>query len=211
MYVHLVTPHVPTVVRLLMFHSGFYFQNHEQQRAPDTDLINNDADLTFTFGDTAITANGASTSRAEAAGGLGWSANGKRSGSTSEEALEREPDSREQELLSRGTRLVFPMEDHIWPCLPAHPPCLNCHPCLEPTLNNAILPSALSNFMQAECPAFQRWDGAEIWDLTGGKGSLWPVAPSKPGKKSSRSVSSSLNKEFFSKEDTIPLWCGGEK
>uniref|UniRef100_A0AAQ5X5I4 Sodium/hydrogen exchanger n=1 Tax=Amphiprion ocellaris TaxID=80972 RepID=A0AAQ5X5I4_AMPOC len=32
-------------------------------------------------------------------------ANGKRSGSTSEEALERELDSREQELLSRGTRL----------------------------------------------------------------------------------------------------------
>uniref|UniRef100_A0A3B4G622 Sodium/hydrogen exchanger n=1 Tax=Pundamilia nyererei TaxID=303518 RepID=A0A3B4G622_9CICH len=40
-------------------------------------------------------------------------ANGKRSGSTSEEALERELDSREQELLSRGTRLVFPIEDHI--------------------------------------------------------------------------------------------------
>lgn len=89
------------------------YENHEQQRDPDTDLINDDADLTFTFGDTAITANGASTSRAEAAGGLGWSANGKRSGSTSEEALERELDSREQELLSRGTRLVFPMEEHI--------------------------------------------------------------------------------------------------
>lgn len=89
------------------------YENHEQQRDGDTDLINDDADLTFTFGDTAITANGASTSRAEAAGGLGWSANGKRSGSTSEEALERELDSREQELLSRGTRLVFPMEEHI--------------------------------------------------------------------------------------------------
>uniref|UniRef100_A0A3P8TLF1 Sodium/hydrogen exchanger n=1 Tax=Amphiprion percula TaxID=161767 RepID=A0A3P8TLF1_AMPPE len=35
------------------------------------------------------------------------------SGSTSEEALERELDSREQELLSRGTRLVFPIEDHV--------------------------------------------------------------------------------------------------
>ncbi|KAM4738682.1 sodium/hydrogen exchanger 7 [Anableps anableps] len=89
------------------------YENHEQLRDPDTDLIHNDADLTFTFGDTAITANGASTSRADAAGGLGWSANGKRSGSTSEEALERELDSREQELLSRGTRLVFPVEDHI--------------------------------------------------------------------------------------------------
>uniref|UniRef100_A0A669BIG8 Sodium/hydrogen exchanger n=1 Tax=Oreochromis niloticus TaxID=8128 RepID=A0A669BIG8_ORENI len=75
------------------------YENHEQLRDPDSDLIRGDADLTFTFGDTAITANGA--------------ANGKRSGSTSEEALERELDSREQELLSRGTRLVFPIEDHI--------------------------------------------------------------------------------------------------
>uniref|UniRef100_A0A3Q2V796 Sodium/hydrogen exchanger n=1 Tax=Haplochromis burtoni TaxID=8153 RepID=A0A3Q2V796_HAPBU len=75
------------------------YENHEQLRDPDSDLIRGDADLTFTFGDTAITANGAT--------------NGKRSGSTSEEALERELDSREQELLSRGTRLVFPIEDHI--------------------------------------------------------------------------------------------------
>ncbi|XP_061593857.1 sodium/hydrogen exchanger 7 [Cololabis saira] len=89
------------------------YENHEQLRDPDSDLGHNDADLTFMFGDTSITANGASGSRADAAGGSGWSANGKRSGSTSEEALERELDSREQELLSRGTRLVFPMEDHV--------------------------------------------------------------------------------------------------
>ncbi|KAL4000142.1 receptor activity modifying protein 2 [Sarotherodon galilaeus] len=89
------------------------YENHEQLRDPDSDLIRGDADLTFTFGDTAITANGASGSGADAAGGSAWSANGKRSGSTSEEALERELDSREQELLSRGTRLVFPIEDHI--------------------------------------------------------------------------------------------------
>ncbi|XP_047231173.1 sodium/hydrogen exchanger 7 isoform X2 [Girardinichthys multiradiatus] len=89
------------------------YENDEQLRDPNTDLIHNDADLTFTFGDAAITTNGASTSRTDAARGLGWSANGKRIGSTSEEALERELDSREQELLSRGTRLVFPMEDHV--------------------------------------------------------------------------------------------------
>ncbi|KAM6921152.1 LOW QUALITY PROTEIN: sodium/hydrogen exchanger 7 [Xenentodon cancila] len=89
------------------------YENHERLRDPDSDLGHNDADLTFMFGDTSITANGASGSRADAAGGSGWSANGKRSGSTSEEALERELDSREQELLSRGTRLVFPMEDHV--------------------------------------------------------------------------------------------------
>uniref|UniRef100_A0A669CRA3 Sodium/hydrogen exchanger n=1 Tax=Oreochromis niloticus TaxID=8128 RepID=A0A669CRA3_ORENI len=70
------------------------YENHEQLRDPDSDLIRGDADLTFTFGDTAITANGAS-------------------GSGADEALERELDSREQELLSRGTRLVFPIEDHI--------------------------------------------------------------------------------------------------
>uniref|UniRef100_A0A3Q1B8E0 Sodium/hydrogen exchanger n=1 Tax=Amphiprion ocellaris TaxID=80972 RepID=A0A3Q1B8E0_AMPOC len=62
------------------------YENHEQLRDPDTDLIRNDADLTFTFGDTSITANGASGGGADAAGGSGWSANGKRSGSTSEEA-----------------------------------------------------------------------------------------------------------------------------
>ncbi|CAG5862022.1 unnamed protein product [Menidia menidia] len=89
------------------------YENHEQLRDPDSDLLHSEGDLTFMFGDTAITANGASGSRADAAGGLGWSANGKRSGSTSEEVLERELDSREQELLSRGTRLVFPIEDHV--------------------------------------------------------------------------------------------------
>uniref|UniRef100_A0A3B4YQ32 Sodium/hydrogen exchanger n=1 Tax=Seriola lalandi dorsalis TaxID=1841481 RepID=A0A3B4YQ32_SERLL len=84
------------------------YENHEQLRDHDSDFIRNDSDLTYTFGDTAITANG-------------WSANGKRSGSTSEEALERELDSREQELLSRGTRLlnmwtpisILPLPRHI--------------------------------------------------------------------------------------------------
>uniref|UniRef100_G3PKZ0 Sodium/hydrogen exchanger n=1 Tax=Gasterosteus aculeatus aculeatus TaxID=481459 RepID=G3PKZ0_GASAC len=67
----------------------------DQLRDLDSEIFRNDADLTFTFGDTSITANGASGS-----GDAG-------------EALERELDSREQELLSRGTRLVFPIEDHI--------------------------------------------------------------------------------------------------
>uniref|UniRef100_A0AAQ4S7L1 Sodium/hydrogen exchanger n=1 Tax=Gasterosteus aculeatus aculeatus TaxID=481459 RepID=A0AAQ4S7L1_GASAC len=86
----------------------------DQLRDLDSEIFRNDADLTFTFGDTSITANGASGSGDAGVSGVsGWSANGKRSGSTSEEALERELDSREQELLSRGTRLVFPIEDHI--------------------------------------------------------------------------------------------------
>ncbi|KAJ4942774.1 hypothetical protein JOQ06_005288 [Pogonophryne albipinna] len=76
-------------------------QAYENQLRDDPDFMRGDGggDLSFTFGDTTITANGAM--------------NGRRSGSTSEEALERELDSREQELLSRGTRLVFPIEDHI--------------------------------------------------------------------------------------------------
>uniref|UniRef100_A0A4W6DW45 Sodium/hydrogen exchanger n=1 Tax=Lates calcarifer TaxID=8187 RepID=A0A4W6DW45_LATCA len=38
------------------------YENHEQLRDHDSDLIRNDSDLTYTFGDTAITANGASGS-----------------------------------------------------------------------------------------------------------------------------------------------------
>ncbi|XP_033937469.1 LOW QUALITY PROTEIN: sodium/hydrogen exchanger 7 [Pseudochaenichthys georgianus] len=96
-------------------------QAYENQLRDDPDFMRGDGggDLSFTFGDTTITANGASGSGGagvgggETAGASGWSVNGRRSGSTSEEALERELDSREQELLSRGTRLVFPIEDHI--------------------------------------------------------------------------------------------------
>lgn len=95
------------------------FQNQEQLKDQDSDFLCDDSDLTLTFGDAALTANGASGGAAAASG---WSANGKRMGSTSEEALERETDSREQELLSRGTRLVFPIEDHIWVAISKFPP-----------------------------------------------------------------------------------------
>lgn len=96
-----------------------FSQNQDQLKEPDNDFFNGDGNLTFTFGDTSITANGASGggSGGGAGGGDGganrtaWSANGKRSASTSEEALEPELDSHEQELLSRGTRLVLTMED----------------------------------------------------------------------------------------------------
>uniref|UniRef100_A0A3B3ZIG2 Sodium/hydrogen exchanger n=1 Tax=Periophthalmus magnuspinnatus TaxID=409849 RepID=A0A3B3ZIG2_9GOBI len=85
-----------------------------QLRDPDSDLIRNDQDLTFMFGDTSLTANGTSGAREDSrAGATNWSVNGKRSGSTSEEALERDLDSRDQELLSRGTRLVFPTQDQL--------------------------------------------------------------------------------------------------
>uniref|UniRef100_A0A674E2W3 Sodium/hydrogen exchanger n=1 Tax=Salmo trutta TaxID=8032 RepID=A0A674E2W3_SALTR len=74
----------------------------------DSDLILNDGDLALTYDDTAITAKGTSSGGADAAG-AGWGVNGKRSSTTSEEALEREMD---QEFLSRSTRLIFPIEDH---------------------------------------------------------------------------------------------------
>lgn len=90
------------------------FQVDEPVRDPDADAIRNDQDLTFMFGDTSLTANGTSADRGRSnEGGPGWSANGKRSASTSEEALERDLDSRDQELLSRGTRLVFPTQDQL--------------------------------------------------------------------------------------------------
>uniref|UniRef100_A0AAR2JKI2 Sodium/hydrogen exchanger n=1 Tax=Pygocentrus nattereri TaxID=42514 RepID=A0AAR2JKI2_PYGNA len=55
------------------------YENSEQLRDADSDLILTDGDLTLTYGDTAITANGASSS----SGPKGL--NGKRNGSTSEE------------------------------------------------------------------------------------------------------------------------------
>ncbi|KAG1942511.1 sodium/hydrogen exchanger 7 isoform X1 [Pimephales promelas] len=88
------------------------YENHEPLRDSDSDLILNEGDLTLTYGDTAITANGASSSSGPEGSAGSWGVNGKRSDSTSEDALERELDTREHELLSRGTRLVFPIEDH---------------------------------------------------------------------------------------------------
>ncbi|TRY54616.1 hypothetical protein DNTS_001602 [Danionella cerebrum] len=88
------------------------YENHEPLPDNDSDFILNDGDLTLTYGDTSITANGASSSSGQEGLAGSWGINGKRSDSTSEDALERELDSREHELLSRGTRLVFPIEDH---------------------------------------------------------------------------------------------------
>lgn len=126
--IRLFPPHVPRCVSCICASVSFpsvlrpsphvalwmCLQNHEQLRDHDSDLLRSDGDMTFTFGDTAITANGAG----DGAGGSGWSVNGRKNGSTSEEALEHELDSREQELLSHGTRLVFPIEDHVWLFLP---------------------------------------------------------------------------------------------
>uniref|UniRef100_A0A8C9U328 Sodium/hydrogen exchanger n=1 Tax=Scleropages formosus TaxID=113540 RepID=A0A8C9U328_SCLFO len=82
------------------------YENHEQLRDTDSDLILNDGDLTLTYGDTAITANGASGGHDGTRGEWGG-INGK-----TEAAPERDSEAREHETTSRGTRLVFPVEDH---------------------------------------------------------------------------------------------------
>lgn len=107
-----------------------HFQNQEQLKDHDSDCLCSDSDLTLSFGDPAPAANGTSSTTVVDSG---RSAKGNRTGSTSEEALEPEPDSRAQELLSRGTRLVFPIEDHIWVALP---PALSLWP--EPSLQGHV-------------------------------------------------------------------------
>ncbi|XP_077463077.1 sodium/hydrogen exchanger 7 [Stigmatopora argus] len=73
------------------------YENSEELRNPSAE----DSDLSFTFGDAAIATNGLSAEP---------KTDGK-SGSASEELLECEWDS--GEIPSRGTRLVFPIQDHI--------------------------------------------------------------------------------------------------
>ncbi|KAK7888758.1 hypothetical protein WMY93_024318 [Mugilogobius chulae] len=45
------------------------YQDDDQQRDPDCDLIRNDQDLTFMFGDTSLTANGTSSTREDSRDG----------------------------------------------------------------------------------------------------------------------------------------------
>eukprot|EP00076_Gallus_gallus_P014452 XP_015133243.1 sodium/hydrogen exchanger 7 isoform X2 [Gallus gallus] len=82
------------------------YDNQEQLREEDSDFILNDSDLTVTYGDTTITANGSSGPHTATT-----SLDGRRTKSSSEEALERDLGAAEHEVASRGTRLVFPLED----------------------------------------------------------------------------------------------------
>nr|XP_014435377.1 sodium/hydrogen exchanger 7 isoform X2 [Pelodiscus sinensis] len=83
------------------------YDNQEQLREEDSDFILNDGDLTLTYGDTTITANGSSGSRTATT-----SLDGRKTKSNSEEALERDLGMGDNEVTSRGTRLVFPLEDN---------------------------------------------------------------------------------------------------
>lgn len=91
--------------RLYRFVFASFFQNQEQLRDEDSDFILNDSDLTLTYGDTTITANGSSGSHTATT-----SLDGRKTKSSSEEALERDLGTEAPEVLSRGTRLVFPLD-----------------------------------------------------------------------------------------------------
>ncbi|XP_010295736.1 PREDICTED: sodium/hydrogen exchanger 7, partial [Phaethon lepturus] len=83
------------------------YDNQEQLREEDSDFILNDGDLTVTYGDTTITANGSSGPHTATT-----SLDGRRTKSSSEEALEHDLGAADHEVTSRGTRLVFPLEDN---------------------------------------------------------------------------------------------------
>ncbi|XP_069492716.1 sodium/hydrogen exchanger 7 [Ambystoma mexicanum] len=82
-------------------------EEQEPPRDEDSDFILNDGDLTLTYGDTAITANGSSGPHTATT-----SMDGRRKTNSSEEALERELGMSDNEITNRGTRLVFPLEDN---------------------------------------------------------------------------------------------------
>ncbi|KAM8974910.1 sodium/hydrogen exchanger 7 [Pelodytes ibericus] len=83
------------------------YDHPEPLREDDADFILHDSDLTLTYGDTTITANGSSSSHTATT-----SLDGRRTKSSSEEALERELGGGECEITNRGTRLVFPIEEN---------------------------------------------------------------------------------------------------
>ncbi|KAM9319408.1 sodium/hydrogen exchanger 7 [Gastrophryne carolinensis] len=90
------------------FTSPQVYNNSEQLREDDADFILNDGELTLTYGDTTITANGSSGSHTATT-----SLDGRRTKSSSEEALERELGGGDYEITNRGTRLVFPLEENV--------------------------------------------------------------------------------------------------
>lgn len=92
------------------------YENQEPLREEDSDFILTEGDLTLTFGDSTVTANGSSGSHTASMSLEG----GRRMKSSSEEVLERDLGMGDQKVSSRGTRLVFPLEDSVR--LPAQSP-----------------------------------------------------------------------------------------
>ncbi|XP_025228479.1 sodium/hydrogen exchanger 7 isoform X3 [Theropithecus gelada] len=84
------------------------YDNQEPLREEDSDFILTEGDLTLTYGDSTVTANGSSSSHTASTSLEG----SRRTKSSSEEVLERDLGMGDQKVSSRGTRLVFPLEDN---------------------------------------------------------------------------------------------------
>lgn len=86
------------------------YDNQEPLREDDSDFILTEGDLTLTYGDSTVTANGSSSSYT-ASTSLEC---GRRTKSSSEEVLERDLGMGDQKVSSRGTPLVFPLQENAW-------------------------------------------------------------------------------------------------
>ncbi|GAB5584555.1 sodium/hydrogen exchanger 6 isoform X3 [Prionailurus iriomotensis] len=82
--------------------------NQEPLREEDSDFILTEGDLTLTYGDSTVTANGSSGSHTASTSLEG----SRRTKSSSEEVLDQALGMGDQPVSSRGTRLVFPLEDN---------------------------------------------------------------------------------------------------
>ncbi|NXH04909.1 SL9A6 protein, partial [Loxia leucoptera] len=77
------------------------YENQEQLKDDDSDLILNDGDISLTYGDSAVNTDSVASSGASR----------RFVGNSSEDALDRELAFGDHELVIRGTRLVLPMDD----------------------------------------------------------------------------------------------------
>ncbi|XP_012886293.1 PREDICTED: sodium/hydrogen exchanger 7 [Dipodomys ordii] len=84
------------------------YDNQEPLREEDSDFILTEGDLTLTYGDSAVTANGSSGSHTASTSLEG----SRRTKGSSEEVLERDLGMGDQKLSSRGTPLVFPLQEN---------------------------------------------------------------------------------------------------
>uniref|UniRef100_A0A452J2H1 Sodium/hydrogen exchanger n=1 Tax=Gopherus agassizii TaxID=38772 RepID=A0A452J2H1_9SAUR len=77
------------------------YENQEQLKDDDSDLILNDGDISLTYGDSTVNADSITSSGTSR----------RIVGNSSEDALDRELAFGDHELVIRGTRLVLPMDD----------------------------------------------------------------------------------------------------
>ncbi|XP_009707155.1 PREDICTED: sodium/hydrogen exchanger 6-like [Cariama cristata] len=77
------------------------YENQEQLKDDDSDLILNDGDISLTYGDSTVNTDSVTSSGTSR----------RFVGNSSEDALDRELAFGDHELVIRGTRLVLPMDD----------------------------------------------------------------------------------------------------